>query len=160
MKYTEVCVPTNYSFSGAGCVGDQEKEWMGCFLDDLRAFGINADQWTATYYSPGRGGMAQNGRARGGTFHGEMDRCRGSQDWSTACSRSYHIICPSVTGRTKKRILISQSKSGLLVLVRSPLLTSHKWRELVLYPPGVWFADAMTSFSGITFVFEAKSERT
>ena len=22
----------------------QEKEWMGCFLDDLRAFGINADQ--------------------------------------------------------------------------------------------------------------------
>ena len=31
---------------GTGCVGDQEKEWMGCFLDDLRAFGINADQWT------------------------------------------------------------------------------------------------------------------
>ena len=31
---------------GAGCVGGQEKEWMGCFLDDPRAFGINADQWT------------------------------------------------------------------------------------------------------------------
>ena len=31
---------------GAGCVGGQEKEWMGCFLDDLRAFGINADRWT------------------------------------------------------------------------------------------------------------------
>ena len=29
---------------GAGCVGGQEKEWMGCFLDDLRPFGINADQ--------------------------------------------------------------------------------------------------------------------
>ena len=28
----------------AGCVGDQKKEWMGCFLDDPRAFGINADQ--------------------------------------------------------------------------------------------------------------------
>ena len=27
-------------------MGSQEKEWMGCFLDDLRAFGINADQWT------------------------------------------------------------------------------------------------------------------
>ena len=26
--------------------------------------------------SPGRGGMTQNGRTRGGTFHGEMDRCR------------------------------------------------------------------------------------
>ena len=34
---------------GACCVKGQEKEWMGCFLDDLRAFGINADQWkTAT----------------------------------------------------------------------------------------------------------------
>ena len=31
---------------GAGCAGGQEKEWMGCLLDDLRAFGINADQWT------------------------------------------------------------------------------------------------------------------
>ena len=30
----------------AGCVGDQKKEWMGCFLDDLRAFGINAVQRT------------------------------------------------------------------------------------------------------------------
>ena len=28
------------------CVGGQEKEWMGCFLDDPRAFGINADHWT------------------------------------------------------------------------------------------------------------------
>ena len=31
---------------GAGCVRGQEKELMGCFLDDLRAFGINADRWT------------------------------------------------------------------------------------------------------------------
>ena len=31
---------------GAGCVEGQGKEWMGCFLDDFRAFGINADQWT------------------------------------------------------------------------------------------------------------------
>ena len=32
---------------GVGCVGEQERLWMECFLDDLRAFGINADQWTA-----------------------------------------------------------------------------------------------------------------
>ena len=37
--------------------------------------------------SPGRGEMAQNGGTRGGTFHGEMDRCRESQGWTTACSR-------------------------------------------------------------------------
>ena len=36
--------------------------------------------------SPGRGGMAQNGRTRGGTFHGEMNRCRENQGWTTACS--------------------------------------------------------------------------
>ena len=30
----------------AGFVGGQEKDWVGCFLDDLRAFGINADEWT------------------------------------------------------------------------------------------------------------------
>ena len=38
---------------GAGCVGGQEKEWMGCFLDDLRAFGINADQWTTAVQDEG-----------------------------------------------------------------------------------------------------------
>ena len=40
------CVMFGEMVGGAGCVGVQEKEWMGCFLDDLRAFGINADQWT------------------------------------------------------------------------------------------------------------------
>ena len=38
---------------GAGCVGGQEKEWIGCFLDDLRAFGINADQWTTATQDEG-----------------------------------------------------------------------------------------------------------
>ena len=38
------CVMFGEMVEGADCVGGQEKEWMGCFLDDLRAFGINADQ--------------------------------------------------------------------------------------------------------------------
>ena len=33
------CVIFGEMVGGAGCVGGQEKEWMGCFLDDLRAFG-------------------------------------------------------------------------------------------------------------------------
>ena len=41
------------SRGGAGCVGGQEKEWMRCFLDDLRAFGINADQWTTAAQDDG-----------------------------------------------------------------------------------------------------------
>ena len=40
------CLMFGEMLGGAGCVGGQEKEWMGCFLDDLRAFGINVDQWT------------------------------------------------------------------------------------------------------------------
>ena len=31
---------------GADCEGRQEKEGMKCFLDDLRAFGINSNLWT------------------------------------------------------------------------------------------------------------------
>ena len=33
---------------GHGLCGGQGKEWMGCFLSDLRAIGINANQWTTT----------------------------------------------------------------------------------------------------------------
>ena len=38
------CVMFGEMVGGAGCMGDQEKHWTGCFLDNLRAFGINADQ--------------------------------------------------------------------------------------------------------------------
>ena len=37
----------------AGCVRGQAKEWMECFLDDLRAFGINADQWATAAQDEG-----------------------------------------------------------------------------------------------------------
>ena len=47
------CVMSGEKGGGAGCGGDQEKEWMGCFLDDFRAFGINADQWTTTTQGEG-----------------------------------------------------------------------------------------------------------
>ena len=37
------------------------------------------------------------------------------------------VVCPNVTGSTKER----RAQSSGLVLVRSPLLTSHKWSEFV-----------------------------
>ena len=53
--------------------------------------------------SPGRGGMAQDGGTRRGTFHGEMDRCRES---------------PNVTGSTKERIAQSErARAGSLAVV-------------------------------------------
>ena len=38
------CVMFGELVGDAGCVGGEEKEWMECLLDDLRAFVINADQ--------------------------------------------------------------------------------------------------------------------
>ena len=38
------CVMFGELIGGTGFVGPQEKELMGCFLDNLSAFGINADQ--------------------------------------------------------------------------------------------------------------------
>ena len=45
----------------------------------------------------------------------------------TKAGLRHAVVCPNVTGRTKKRI----AQSKWLVLVCSTLLTSHKWRELV-----------------------------
>ena len=38
------CVILGEFVEGAAYVGEQDKEWIGCFLDDLRYFGINSDQ--------------------------------------------------------------------------------------------------------------------
>ena len=38
------CVMFGEMVGGAGCVEGQKEEWMGCFLDDLIAFGINAEK--------------------------------------------------------------------------------------------------------------------
>ena len=57
----------------------------------------------------------QHLKVRGGAFHGEMDRCRESQGWTTACS----VVCTNVTVRTNKD-RIAQSKrvrTGTLAIV-------------------------------------------
>ena len=48
-----MCVMFGEMVGVAGCVGGQEKESMGCSLDDLRAFGITADQWTTAAQDEG-----------------------------------------------------------------------------------------------------------
>ena len=52
------CVMFGEVVGGEGAVGGQEKEWMGCFLDDLRTrlFDINAHQWTAADQDEGEWG--------------------------------------------------------------------------------------------------------
>ena len=48
---------------------------MGCSLDDLRVFGINTD-WE-------NDAERQN---KGRSISWKMDRCRGTQGWTTTCS--------------------------------------------------------------------------
>ena len=87
---------------------------------------------------PGRGGMAQNGGKGGGTFHGEMNRCRGSQGWTTVCSR--------MPERDGKAIYSPKQAAGSCWFAR----LSHKWRELV--SSGRLVCRCHDVFSGVTFV--------
>ena len=90
------CVMFGELVGGAGCVGRQEKEGMVCFLDDIRAFGINVDQWTAAAQDEREWNAAEEVRA--GLRHA--------------------VVCPNVTGRTKERIAQSKrARAGSLAFV-------------------------------------------
>ena len=96
---------------GAGCVGGQEKEWMGCFLDDLRVFGINAKQWTTAAQDEG-------GWRRTAEQGAEHFMAKWTAAEKTKAGLRHAVVYPNVTGRTKKRIAQSmRARAGLLVLV-------------------------------------------
>ena len=69
---------------GRGLRGEAEKKVDGLFPG--RAQSLRHQRRPVNDSSPGRGGMAHDGGTRGGTFHTEMDRCRESRGWTTACS--------------------------------------------------------------------------
>ena len=92
-------------------MGGQEKEWMGCFLDNLRAFGINPDQCTAA---------VQDERERRRTA--EQRAKHFIVKWIAAekarAGLRHAVVCPNVTGRTEKRIAqTKRARAGLLTLV-------------------------------------------
>ena len=92
---------------------------MTCFLD-LRAFDINADQWTTAVHDEGEWRRT----AKQGAEH---FRAKWIAAERARAGLRHAVVCPNATAIVKERI--AQSKR--FVLVRSPLLTSHKWRELV-----------------------------
>ena len=96
------CVMFGELVGDAGCVGGgEEKNWMECVLDDLRAFGINADQWTTAAQDEGEYHKTTNQGAE-----------RFMAKWIAAekvlAGLRHVAVCPNVTGRTKERI--AQSK--------------------------------------------------
>ena len=70
---------------------------MGCFLDDLRAFGINADQWTTAAQDEGECRRT----AEQGAEHSMAK-------WIVAekakAGLRHAVVYPNVTGRTKEKI--------------------------------------------------------
>ena len=96
---------------GAGCVGGQEKEWMGCFLNYLRAFGINADHWTTAAQDEGEWGRTAEQGA-------EHFIAKWIVTEKTKAGLRHAVVCPNVTGRTKERIDQSKrARAGSLALV-------------------------------------------
>ena len=105
------CVMFGEMVEGADCVGGQEKEWMGCFLDDLRAFGINADQWTTVAQDEGEWRRT----AEQGAKH-FMAKWIAAE--TTKAGLRHAVVCPNVKGRTKERIAQSKrARAGSLALV-------------------------------------------
>ena len=105
------CVMVGEMVGGAGCAGGQKKECMGCFLNDLRAFGINADQWTTA--------AQDEGEWRRTTEQGAEHFMAKRIAAETNKARLRHaVVYPNVTGRTKKKIAQSKrDRAGSLALV-------------------------------------------
>ena len=78
--------------------GAGKKEWMGCLLDDLRAFGINADQWTIAAQDMVRGNDAR------WRHKGRDVSWRNGSLQNVRAGLRHAIVCANVTGRTEERI--------------------------------------------------------
>ena len=79
-----ICVMFGELVGGAVSSGGQEKEWMGCLLDDFRVFGIDSDKWTIAAQDEGE--WHRTAKQGAEVFYDEMDRGRESQGYTTACS--------------------------------------------------------------------------
>ena len=105
------CVIFGELVGGAGCVGGQEKERMGCFLDNLRAFGINAGQWTTAAQDEGE----WRRKAEQGA---EYFMAKWIAAEKARAGLPHVVVCSNVTERTKNRIVQSKrARAGSLAFV-------------------------------------------
>ena len=96
---------------GAGRMGGQEKEWIGCLLDDLRAFGINADQRTTAAKDEGEWRRTAEQGA-------EHFMAKWIVVEKAKAGLRHAVVCPNVTGRAKERIAQGKrARAGSLALV-------------------------------------------
>ena len=113
MKDTRLpkCVMFGELIEGGGCVGGQGEKWIGCRLDDLRGFGINADLWMI--------GAQYEGELRKTAEQGSK---RFMAKWIAAekvgVGLWHAAIFSNVTGKTKERIAQSKcTRAGSVAIV-------------------------------------------
>ena len=95
---------------GAGCVGGQEKERVGCFLDDLRYFGISTDQWMAA-------AQDEEKRCKTADQGAERFMVKWISTEKTRARLQHAVVFPNVTETTKERIVQSKrARTGSLVI--------------------------------------------
>ena len=129
------CVMSGELVRGAGCVGGQGKEWISWTTSEA-----SASTPTSGRLQPRTREDGAERWNKGRNISWQNDRCRESQGWTTACSRM-----SDRDGKDQEED--SPKQVGSCWFARLSLLTSHMGANL--YPPGVWFADVMTSFSGV-----------
>ena len=72
---------------------------MGRLLDNLRAFGINANEWTTAAQDEGEcRKTAEQGAERFMAKWNAAERVR------AGLQQQHAVVCPNVTGRTKEKI--------------------------------------------------------
>ena len=105
------CMMFREMVGGAGSMGGQKKEWIGCFLDDLRAFGINADQWRTAAQDEGE--LRRTAEQGVEYFMAKLITAKKNK-----AGLRHAVVCPSVTERTKERIAQSKwARAGSLALI-------------------------------------------
>ena len=119
---------------------------MGCFLDDLRAFGTNADQWTTAAQDEGEWRRtAEHFMAKWIVAEEARARLR------------HAVVCPNVTGRTKEKIARSKrARGGSRALVDQPQFedaTSFFIEDVALRSIVLRHADAPTATRFIFLLF-------
>ena len=111
-----------------GGVGGQEKEWMGCLLNDLKYFGINAGQWTTVAQDEGEWRKNDDKWTTTAQDEGEWRKTveQGEERFMAkliAAEKARAVlrhaaVCPNGTGRWTKEIIaqIKRARTGWLAI--------------------------------------------
>ena len=89
---------------------------MGCFPDNLRAFGINPDQWTTAVQDEGE--CRKTAEQGAESFMAKLIAAE-----KVRAGPRHAVVCPNVTGRAKDRIAqIKRVRAGSFAMFDYPLV--------------------------------------